>query len=122
MQALPEVEMVKWAETDSDVLHYARIAQESLKAIATLRPYLTVTLRDKTIVCGWLDRLTQGNNADEGAWSIPTSWRGSIILRVDEGEIELDFLDIDAVRASTPPTPSVKQDAGNGGRAYGTSV
>jgi hypothetical protein len=93
--------MVRWAETDSDVRHCSKIAQECLKAMTALRPYLAVTLRDKTIVYGWLAGLTQGHNADED--EIPTAWRGSIILQDDDREIEFDFREVETV-CSWPAT------------------
>jgi hypothetical protein len=99
-------DMVKWATSDADVVHYAKIAQQSLKAMTSmsgLRPYFAVMLRDETIVRGWLERLTEGNNAHENARSIPTSWRGSIVLRNHDREMEIDFLDVETVRASKEP-------------------
>jgi hypothetical protein len=112
--------MVKWAETDSDVLHYSKIAQECLKAMTNLRPHLTVILRDKAIVRGWLEGLTQGNNAGEDVSALPTSWYGSIILQEEEREIEFDFLDIETVYSTAPPQlidkidPADKLSAANG--------
>jgi hypothetical protein len=100
---LAEKETVNWAETESDVLHYSKIAQECLKAMTTLRPYLTVILWDRTLVQGWLESITQGSNAGEDMPLLSTSWYGSIILQNDERKIELDFLDIETVYSSSPP-------------------
>jgi hypothetical protein len=105
--------MMKWATSNIEVFHHAKIAQESLKAMTSmtgLRPYLAIMLRDETIVRGWLERLTEGNNAHENARSIPTSWRGSIILRSEGREMEVDFLDIETVRASQAPTPRAEDN------------
>jgi hypothetical protein len=72
--------MVKWAQTNSEVLHYSNIAHQCLKVMGDLRPFLALTLRNKTIACGWLVGLTQGRNAEQDFSIIPTAWRGSIIL------------------------------------------
>jgi hypothetical protein len=94
--------LAKWAEADSEVLHYSKIGQECLKAMAAVRPYLILTLRDDTIVHGWLEGLLQEHNATKEL-PIPTAWRGSIILQDDVREIELDFLEIESVRSGPAP-------------------
>jgi hypothetical protein len=93
----------KWAQTDSEVTHYSNIACQCLKVMGGLQPYLTLTLRNKTAVRGWLVRLTQGRNAEQDLAMIPTAWRGSIILQCGEREIDYDFLEIETVRSGTPP-------------------
>jgi hypothetical protein len=101
---LAQKELVRWAETETDVLHYARVAQECLRAMTGLRSYLTIVLWDKTEFQGWLDSIKQGSNADDHATSsFPTSWYGSVTLQQDGREVEIDFLDIETVYASPPP-------------------
>jgi hypothetical protein len=95
--------VVKWARTASDVFHYSEIGQQCLKAMHTLRPFLILTLRDKTTVRGWLEGLRQGNNAVQEDSQFPTAWYGSIVLRADERDAVFDFLDVETVRASLPP-------------------
>jgi hypothetical protein len=96
----------RWARAESEVLHFSRIGQECLRALTTaMRPYLSVTLRNKTIVHGWLEALAQQHNATE-ATPVPTEWRAAIMLRDNAAEIELDFLEIDEVRASLAPAGS----------------
>jgi hypothetical protein len=106
---LAEKETVNWAETESEVLHYSKIARECLKAMTALRPYLTVILWDRTLVQGWLESITQGCNAGEDISLVPTSWYGSIMLQNDGCKIELDFLDIETVYASSPPLKLIDQ-------------
>lgn len=96
---------IKWAKDENDVLHFSRIGQECLKALivmTAMRPYLAVTLRDKTVVRGWLGSVAPEHNATE-ATPIPTAWRAVIVLRDDVGEIELDFLEIDSVQSAPAP-------------------
>jgi hypothetical protein len=95
--------MVKWAQTNSEVLHYSNIAHQCLKVMGDLRPFLALTLRNKTIACGWLVGLTQGRNAEQDFSIIPTAWRGSIILEDGDREIEFDFLEVDTVRSLPAP-------------------
>jgi hypothetical protein len=95
--------MVKWAETDSEVLHYSNIAHQCLKVMGVLRPYLGLTLRNRTIVRGWLVGLTQGRNGEEDLSTIPTAWHGSIILQVGDREIEFDFLEVETVHSFPAP-------------------
>jgi hypothetical protein len=95
--------MVKWAATDRDVVHYSKIGLECLKAMTAIRPYLAVTLRDNTVVHGWLKGLMQGHNAEEDVSLFPSAWRGSVILQNEDREIELDFLEIESVRSSPAP-------------------
>jgi hypothetical protein len=96
-------EMVRWAQTESEVLHYSKIAHQCLKVMDALRPYLVLTLRNRTIVRGWLVGLTQGRNAEEDLSKIPTAWRGSIILQDGDSEIEFDFLEVETVRSFPAP-------------------
>jgi hypothetical protein len=95
--------MVRWAKTESEVIHYSKIAHECLRVMNVLRPYLALTLRDKSVVRGWLVGLTEGHNAQEDLSTIPTAWRGSIILRVGNGEIGFDFLAVETVRCCAAP-------------------
>jgi hypothetical protein len=94
--------VAKWAKTASDVFHYSKIGQQCLKAMHTLRPFLILTLRDKTTARGWLEGLRQGNNAVQEDSQFPTGWYGSIVLRADERDAVFDFLDVETVRASLP--------------------
>jgi MFS family permease len=87
----------------SEVIHYSRIASQCLKVMGTLRPYLTLTLRNRTAVRGWLVRLTQGRNSEQDLSIVPTAWRGSVVLQDGERETEFDFLAIDTVRSGAAP-------------------
>jgi hypothetical protein len=92
----------RWAKADGDVLHHSRIGRECLQAMIDVRPYLTVTMRDRGVVHGWLKGLWHEHDAWHEAL-IPTAWRGSIILQDDVKEIELDFLDVESVRYAQAP-------------------
>jgi hypothetical protein len=102
---LAQKDMVRWAESESDVQHYARIGQECLRAMSGLRSHLTVVLWNKTRIEGWLEAINQGSNVDdaEAPPLFPTSWYGSVTLQKGDRQIEIDFLDIETVRASPPP-------------------
>src|ERR1700733_13740814 len=94
--------IAKWAKTNSEVRHYSNIGQQCLKVMTTMQPYLAVTLRDKSIVHGWLGGLLHQDDAERDALA-PRAWRGSIILQDDVGEMELDFLEVKNVRSAPAP-------------------
>jgi hypothetical protein len=94
--------IAKWAKTNSEVRHYASIGQQCLKAMTAMQPYLSVTLRNKSVVQGWLEGLLHEDDA-EGEALAPRAWRGSIILQDDIGEMELDFLEVRNVRSAPGP-------------------
>jgi hypothetical protein len=102
---LAQKDIVRWAQTDGDVQHYARIGQECLRAMTGLRSHLTVVLWNKTRIEGWLESINQGSDGDdpEAPPLFPTSWYGSVTLQKGDRQIEIDFLDIETVHASQPP-------------------
>jgi hypothetical protein len=94
---------MKWAKTAGEVFHYSKVAQQCLKAMTSLRPFLVVALRDKTIVRGWLEAVRQGDNSVREHSQFPTAWHGSIVLRVGDHDAVFDFLDVESIRVSLPP-------------------